>query len=922
MDSSSFLFSSSSMTDQPIRDMLVSTFDRNFLVEASAGSGKTTILVERLVRMIAGGHAKLHQTAALTFTRKAAAEMRERFFLRLDQLAKENDDSRISKRLKEALDQRHQTYIGTIHGFCARLLHEYAAEAQLPPGFQEIDEEGEEDLRQQGWEAWVAHCDEEEETKSRGGKTRTQVDKETWRSRLGEVGLQVEDLRHEFDSLCTYSDITNWPAAEVACPEYRGLLKELAEYVAHMRSLSPQLVSNGKIPDKLMAMYRRLPRLGVPPVTSHPSEVFSYLERYRAIQKKDVKIALWPEKQGVSEWKRWNELCEKVAPLLHAWRAYRYPIVISFLKESAAYYERERYRLGTLTYQDLLLHAVKLVKNNHMVRKSISQQWKHLLVDEFQDTDPLQAELLFLITGQKRQGDKETGRQEGNEGDSNVLSARPGSLFLVGDPQQSIYRFRRADMAVYEQVKANWYVCGEVVHLTTNFRSQPSLIEWVNSTFTALFKTHSTPYQATFVSMEPPSDKLKEANARRVADTLCILPVTGQAKEEIAQREANAIAQLIDQMIEQDKQTRGREPADNGSPLCADDFLILTAYRNRLATYSQELFRWNIPHQITGGAGLNDFRGLRLIKLLMVAASQPGNEPALVGLLRSELVGLSDVELFEYQHGGGKFNWLSRPERSIPHFEAIGSLFLHLQTLASDLGRMSIIPALERTLIKLGVPIWSQAQDESGLGSLAATLIYLRRVESRTRTVRGVLAGLERLLSRELRRDGLFVPSQAGVGVRIMNLHKAKGLESRVVILADSAGYRPIPPPTLHVQRPSSASAGFLHLKRQVSSFQSTSLAHPQDWQRHEAEEMNYLQAERCRLLYVAATRARDLLVICSLEGRTGDPNRRNPWKELLRFVTKAKRLDIQVDTGNCGSDTSKLPPHQYNRYLRQRQPS
>src|ERR1043166_9578457 len=101
---------------------------------------------------------------------------------------------------------------------------------------------------------------------------------------------------------------------------------------------------------------------------------------------------------------------------------------------------------------------------------------------------------------------------------------------------------------------------------------------------------------------------------------------------------------------------------------------------------------------------------------------------------------------------------------------------------------MSITAALECALIKMGAPLWSHEQSETGLGNLASTLIYLRQIEMRSGTVQGVLAGLQRLIAREPRRDGLFVPSQEGTGVRIMNRHKAKGLEARVVILADSGG--------------------------------------------------------------------------------------------------------------------------------------
>ncbi|HMP17866.1 MAG TPA: UvrD-helicase domain-containing protein [Gemmatales bacterium] len=142
-------------SDHALRERLITCFDRNFLVEASAGSGKTTVLVERLVQMLASGASKVHELAALTFTRKAAGEMRTRFFVRLEAARQASSDGRVRERLGTALEQIHQAYIGTIHGFCARLLREYATEAGLPWAFQEIESEDEREILEEWWNQWL-----------------------------------------------------------------------------------------------------------------------------------------------------------------------------------------------------------------------------------------------------------------------------------------------------------------------------------------------------------------------------------------------------------------------------------------------------------------------------------------------------------------------------------------------------------------------------------------------------------------------------------------------------------------------------------------------------------------------------------------------------------------------------------------------
>ena len=211
--------------DQHVRDQLVTDFNRNFLVEASAGSGKTTVLVERLVQMLALGHAKVNEIAALTFTRKAAGEMRSRFFIRLEAVRASAEDSRTKKRLTEALDSVHQAYIGTIHGFCARLLRDYANEAGLPAGFAEMSEDDQRDLQDEVWDNWLRQLT---------------LNNDSMIDELDKVGLRLEDLHDSFLRFSDYSDVADWPSTEVKLTDISGLREKLTEYHQHMAGAWPQ----------------------------------------------------------------------------------------------------------------------------------------------------------------------------------------------------------------------------------------------------------------------------------------------------------------------------------------------------------------------------------------------------------------------------------------------------------------------------------------------------------------------------------------------------------------------------------------------------------------------------------------------------------------------------------------------------------
>jgi len=232
---------------------------------------------------------------------------------------------------------------------------------------------------------------------------------------------------------------------------------------------------------------------------------------------------------------------------------------------------------------------------------------------------------------------------------------------------------------------------------------------------------------------------------------------------------------------------------------------------------------------------------------------------------------------------------------------------------------MPVTAALERTAADLGMLLWAYDKGDTEPGSLGKALICVREFEQRHGTVAGVLHGLERLMAREPRRDGLFLPSQEGVGVRIMNVHKAKGLEARVVILADCAGdrRRQRADVDLHVERTDEGSRGALLITRPYGMYSKEILAHPNDWPRCETEEAKFIEAERKRLVYVAATRARDLLVVCYRSSQSPSGMQSNPWRDLVTHLGGAARIRVNQDEDpyqiypqQSAAETSLQPAH------------
>ena len=165
---------------------------------------------------------------------------------------------------------------------------------------------------------------------------------------------------------------------------------------------------------------------------------------------------------------RWNAFVEaRVAPTRQRWQEYRYAPVMGFLAPAARAFALEREATGRLSFTDLLICSARMLRQSARARRELGRRYRHLLVDEFQDTDPVQAEVCLLLASDPEEGT-----------DWREVTPRPGAVFVVGDPKQSIYRFRRADIETYEFVKRRFATFGDTLALTANFRSGPGSPAW------------------------------------------------------------------------------------------------------------------------------------------------------------------------------------------------------------------------------------------------------------------------------------------------------------------------------------------------------------------------------------------------------------------------------------------------------------
>jgi ATP-dependent helicase/nuclease subunit A len=841
--------------DQAERDRIAHDLDHNILVEASAGTGKTTCLVTRMVNLLGAGKCTIDRLAAVTYTRKAASELRDRFQVELERHCRQAKGA-ARERFSAALEHVERAYLGTIHSFCARLLRERPVEADVDAGFHELDETDDYRLRGQAWAEQLIDL---------------VAANDPVVAELDHLGLEVSQLRTAFLKLADYADVPDWPVPMLVAPDPTPVIPALTEYVQHMVNVGaafPDKFGN----DKLMPKYARLPRMLRQADRSRWADWIEILEEFEELDK--VVQKNWPEKgQGNEELERWNRFTRiNALPLVDAWRRARYGPAMRAIRPALKRYDQLRHEAASLSFQDLLLKAAALLRTHSSIRQYFRVRFTHLLVDEFQDTDPIQAEVMLLMTADNP-----------HETDWRRCTPVPGALFVVGDPKQSIYRFRRADIVTYGQVKSIIEKSGgQVCSLTTSFRSTPGLLEWLNPIFDTCF-----PEPASEVA--PANSRLLPARPGNPPGDLkgvYSLSVPGEKAEEARSHEAPMVARMIHEALGKVRTV----PRGSEAVACRPaDFLIITPKKKNLSTYARHLESFGIPHEVTGGSGLNESDELRFLYLCLRAAARPHDSVDLVAALRSPVFGISDQTLYDFKLAGGQFHY----RRPVPHSGLDDDSRAALEDAFTRLGQfdrwtksLPLVAALEKIVSDLGLYARAAAQPGGHLqaGCLGKAVELARAAQRQVSSAMELVEYLGELVdptSRDDRHDGISVQARITDAVRVMNLHQAKGLEAPVVFLADPASEWQ-PEPEVYVDRSGPVSRGYMAISEPWKGYKpGRLLAHPDDWPTLSEREKRFQDAERQRLLYVAATRAGSSLTITQRQERNHD----NPWRFFEQYL-------------------------------------
>ncbi len=834
------------IVDQEARDKISTVLDQNFLVEAGAGSGKTTSLVDRMVNLIYTGTAKIDEIVAITFTKKAADELKTRFLTVLEKQCKEATDPDVRFRLEEALQNIEQSFIGTVHSFCARLLRVRPVEAGLDVNFSELEDTEDDKIAEAAWLVYTQKLEQDHPQKSRITK---------------ELGLQEKDLTERFCKMKNYPDV-EWASEVIEKPNLDEVFRRFITLLKEASRCIPNDIPNG--PDNLQeAIDDAIRHVRYDDKTDALKiKIFQMFDkRFTVTQYK------WSSKEDAKEYHgRISDFFEvHIQPILVRWSEYCHPFIIELFQEALVLYEKIKQERSLMNFQDLLMRTAALLKDNAEVRAYFQGKYKRLLVDEFQDTDPIQAEIMFYLTS-----------EDVREQNWTKCKPRPGSLFVVGDPKQAIYRFRRADIDIYNLVKELIESHGgEVLQLIMNFRTVDHVTSLLNEVFQVHLPEKETVHQAAY----RPLYSYKEACDSDFSGIKRLVLADEFAKNKTitVEEDAKSITAYIQKLVKE-----GHEPRE---------FMILTRQKDGINVYAHVLEEAGIPASVSGEMEIGTNLEFQDLIRLLEALDDPTDQIALVAALRSVWFGMSDEELFQWGQAGGAFSLYAQTPDSLisdskQHFEAALST---LKKYAKWKTSFSPVVAIKKIIEDIGLyPLFlAKGYGKRETTNLLQIIEALSvREEAEVTTFSQAVEFIKKQIDEKTKVINLEEDENA---VRIMNVHKAKGLEASIVFLAHP-GKKPEVRNKIwsHISREEHSSTGYFMFERK-HGFSRKPVALPLNWEDYLDEEEAYLLAEEIRVMYVAATRAEKAMIISTFESK----NSKNPWNLLLDGLPTLEDIEV-----------------------------
>ncbi|HJL90648.1 MAG TPA: UvrD-helicase domain-containing protein, partial [Acidimicrobiales bacterium] len=544
--------------------------------------------------------------------------------------------------------------------------------------------------------------------------------------------------------------------------------------------------------------------------------------------------------------------------------------IVSVVGAASVAAASRRQRQGQLSFHDLLVLARRSLTNEATgpsVRAALHDRYRHLLLDEFQDTDPIQIELTALIA------DPDTITDDWRQ-----LRPPPGSLFFVGDPKQSIYGFRRANIALY--LDAQHAFGKEGVRLEQNFRTTGPILAWVNDVFSRLIaeEPHAQPEYAPLTSTRP---------AATVGPAVTLLGFDSDHKRTATQLQLDDITDVVAAVTtaladgwtvwRAAPDPNGGPPIEGWHPCTPGDIAILVRSRKPVADLAAALAGAGVPHRIEAGTNPWAADEVRDILMALQAIDDPTDELALVTALRSPLFGCGDDDLLAFHLGGGNWDHQQPGTSGLPADQPVVSgmaWMARMHTQRPWAGAANLVEQVVRDRRAMELALCGN-RPRDAWRRIRTFLDTARSYgEARGGDLRSFLSWCRLHTADDVRVDEVIPPESDDDAVRILTTHAAKGLEFPICVLSDLGARRPTGGHTVAFPGSVASGTGPDNRAAVAVAFNKdlTNSAH----RAHSGSALRLEHLERLRLLYVGATRARDHLII-SLHRSTPKSDPENP---------------------------------------------
>ena len=832
--------------------------EKHVCVTAGAGSGKTTVLVDRYLEILRGKKVIPQKIVAITFTEKASAEMRARVVEKL------NTEKDIGDREK-FLEQMNTAPISTIHAFCSRILREFPFQADVPANFSVVSGIDQKLLLQRILRETLKDIATNQEHNYRGELTRL-LKHYGGRQKLEELFSTMINQRDVIDHLIkdVYGNQchTQLPDAWEQIIRAESMSeKDVAKFIQCLNTVSQR--AKGKNATSVTPLIRKLEAL--PQKNPNSPEVLGILKKIAeliTIQSGSIAKTNFLGR-GVKTADIDTEVnflvsaAEKIktAPVVEAdgktddhFLLNTTHDLLTLYKRISNAYQTAKLSQGKLDFNDLQLKTRDLLRSNEGIRQKLIDRYEYYMVDEYQDTNELQHELIMLLT-------------------NNLKDAK---LFIVGDPKQSIYGFRGSDVRVFKKAEQKIRdEDGEAISLKENFRSLHSVIEFVNYFFNHLMGDGK---ESEF---EVPYESLVKARKANIKGAVQIL--LGKQGDETANEYA-LIAQHIKNMRVEEKSgsVSGENGTESKHSIAYDDIAILIRSRRHLPDIEHALLEAGIPYLTTGGIGFYQRQEIYDIwNYLNFLDAPEKNQTSLVGILRAPAFGISDAELYEIslQNGTGFWDKAQTYQRSSDNLKnAIDTLKKHIEIAH----RMSVNQLILTIVNETGMigTLKTGKQGQQRWANYQKLLELARNFDGdeNRQILPDFIEFLDILITEEPREGQAPVEAGTGSGaVQIMTIHAAKGLQFPVVILPclDRGGQIDREP---FIDEALGIGFSPLNPEKDYRKTEPRIVSYMKDRSREKED------AEKKRLFYVGATRARDRLILSGTLSGRGKPRQMLEW--------------------------------------------